>query len=165
MEETPRRRVRRAAPACAADDRAVAQEIIQRRPRSESVDEVGSLRGHMVALEVTLSSSTKPCSQELDFLLQKMNREVNTRMTTRAENSLQVTKLVTAAKAELEGVREQVPECRIKHSGTFFILLSASGAGNDNRRASSVEQTPHLKMYVRSRRAPAGPRVKPDARH
>ena len=48
----------------------------------------------------------EPCGRKLDFLLQEMNREVNT-IGSKADG-LQVSELVIQAKAELERMREQV---------------------------------------------------------
>ena len=54
----------------------------------------------------TLADSAEPCGRKLDFLLQEMNREVNT-MGSKADG-LRVSELIIAAKAELEKMREQV---------------------------------------------------------
>ena len=53
-----------------------------------------------------MADSAEPCGRKLDFLLQEMNREVNT-MGSKAD-SLRVSELIIAAKAELEKMREQV---------------------------------------------------------
>ncbi len=53
-----------------------------------------------------LSTSAEPCGRRLDFLIQEMNREVNT-IGSKVE-SAGATELVIAAKAELERIREQV---------------------------------------------------------
>ena len=55
---------------------------------------------------VALADSPEPCGRKLDFLLQEMNREVNT-MGSKADG-LRVSELIIAAKAELEKMREQV---------------------------------------------------------
>ena len=48
----------------------------------------------------------EPCGRKLDFLVQEMNREINT-IGSKAEGA-RATEIVIAAKAELERVREQV---------------------------------------------------------
>jgi uncharacterized protein (TIGR00255 family) len=53
-----------------------------------------------------LVASAEPCGRKLDFLVQEMNREINT-IGSKVE-SAKATELVIAAKAELERVREQV---------------------------------------------------------
>jgi len=87
------------------DEVAVAQEIVRFASRSDISEEVARFRGH-VAHWVTLADSMEPCGRKLDFLLQEMNREVNT-MGSKADG-LRVSELVIAAKAELEKLREQV---------------------------------------------------------
>jgi uncharacterized protein (TIGR00255 family) len=88
-----------------ADETAVAQEIVRTAARSDISEEVARFRGH-VAHWVTLADSAEPCGRKLDFLLQEMNREVNT-MGSKADG-LRVSDLIIAAKAELEKMREQV---------------------------------------------------------
>jgi uncharacterized protein (TIGR00255 family) len=88
-----------------ADETAVAQEIVRTAARSDISEEVSRFRGH-VSHWVTLADSIEPCGRKLDFLLQEMNREVNT-MGSKADG-LRVSELIIAAKAELEKMREQV---------------------------------------------------------
>ena len=88
-----------------ADESAVAQEIVRAASRSDISEEVTRFRGH-VSHWVTLADSAEPCGRKLDFLLQEMNREVNT-MGSKADG-LRVSELIISAKAELEKMREQV---------------------------------------------------------
>jgi uncharacterized protein (TIGR00255 family) len=88
-----------------ADETAVAQEIIRTAARSDISEEVSRFRGH-VAHWASLADGVEPCGRKLDFLLQEMNREVNT-MGSKADG-LRVSELIIAAKAELEKMREQV---------------------------------------------------------
>jgi uncharacterized protein (TIGR00255 family) len=88
-----------------ADEAAVAQEIVRTAARSDISEEVSRFRGH-VAHWTALADSQEPCGRKLDFLLQEMNREVNT-MGSKADG-LRVSELIIAAKAELEKMREQV---------------------------------------------------------
>ena len=88
-----------------ADENAVAQEIVRAAARSDISEEIARFRAH-VSHWVTLSDSAEPCGRKLDFLLQEMNREVNT-MGCKADG-LRVSELIIAAKAELEKMREQV---------------------------------------------------------
>ena len=73
--------------------------------RSDISEEVARFRGH-VSHWATLADGPEPCGRKLDFLLQEMNREVNT-MGSKADG-LRVSELIIAAKAELEKMREQV---------------------------------------------------------
>ncbi len=88
-----------------ADETAVAQEIVKTAARSDISEEVARFRGH-VSHWTILAEGPEPCGRKLDFLLQEMNREVNT-MGSKADG-LRVSELVIAAKAELEKMREQV---------------------------------------------------------
>ena len=88
-----------------ADETAVAQEIVKFAARSDISEEVARFRGHVSHWQ-TLADSAEPCGRKLDFLLQEMNREVNT-MGSKADG-LRVSELIISAKAELEKMREQV---------------------------------------------------------
>ncbi len=88
-----------------ADETVVAQEIVRMAARSDISEEVARFRGH-VSHWGALVDAPEPCGRKLDFLLQEMNREVNT-MGSKADG-LRVSELIIAAKAELEKMREQV---------------------------------------------------------
>ena len=88
-----------------ADETAVAQEIVRLAGRSDISEEVARFRGH-VSHWTILADGPEPCGRKLDFLLQEMNREVNT-MGSKADG-LRVSELIISAKAELEKMREQV---------------------------------------------------------
>ncbi len=105
LEERLRERVRELRAELPADEVAVAQEIVRMAARSDISEEVSRFRAH-VSHWVTLADSPEPCGRKLDFLLQEMNREVNT-MGSKADG-LGVSELIIAAKAELEKMREQV---------------------------------------------------------
>jgi uncharacterized protein (TIGR00255 family) len=105
MEERLHARVRELREQLQADETAVAQEIVRSASRSDISEEVARFRAH-VSHWVTLADSAEPCGRKLDFLLQEMNREVNT-MGSKADG-LRVSELIIAAKAELEKMREQV---------------------------------------------------------
>jgi uncharacterized protein (TIGR00255 family) len=105
MEQRLAERVQQLRADLQADETAVAQEIVRMAARSDISEEVTRFRGH-VSHWVTLADSAEPCGRKLDFLLQEMNREVNT-MGSKADG-LSVSELIIAAKAELEKMREQV---------------------------------------------------------
>jgi uncharacterized protein (TIGR00255 family) len=88
-----------------ADETTVAQEIARFVGRSDITEEVVRFRGHLEHWR-TLSDSPEPCGRKLDFLLQEMNREVNT-TGSKAEGPA-VSELIVTLKAELEKMREQV---------------------------------------------------------
>jgi uncharacterized protein (TIGR00255 family) len=105
MERRVAERVRELRIELQADETVVAQEIVRMASRSDISEEVSRFRAH-VSHWVALADSAEPCGRKLDFLLQEMNREVNT-MGSKADG-LSVSELIIAAKAELEKMREQV---------------------------------------------------------
>jgi uncharacterized protein (TIGR00255 family) len=88
-----------------ADESLIAQEIAKFIARSDITEEVVRFRGHLDHWQ-SLTDSPEPCGRKLDFLLQEMNREVNT-VASKAEGAA-VSELIVALKAELEKMREQV---------------------------------------------------------
>ncbi len=88
-----------------ADPSAVAQEIVRFVARSDINEEIVRMRGHLDHWRA-LSEGAEPCGRKLDFLVQEMNREINT-IGSKAEGG-RATETVIAAKAELERIREQV---------------------------------------------------------
>ena len=89
----------------AADANLIAQEIVRVASRSDISEEMARFRAHLAHWR-SLAESPEPCGRKLDFLLQEMNREVNT-IGSKADG-LRVSNLVISAKAELEKMREQV---------------------------------------------------------
>lgn len=87
------------------DQNAVAQEIVRVAQRSDISEEITRFRGHL-AHWTALTAEDEPCGRKLDFLLQEMNREVNT-IGSKADG-LQVSEIIIQAKAELERMKEQV---------------------------------------------------------
>jgi uncharacterized protein (TIGR00255 family) len=87
------------------DPGAVAQEVVRFVARSDINEEVVRCRGHLEHWNALVDGS-EPCGRKLDFLLQEMNREINT-IGSKAEGG-GVVELIVAAKAELERMREQV---------------------------------------------------------
>ena len=87
------------------DEAMIAQEIVRTVQRSDITEEVTRFRAHLAHWDA-LTDSPEPCGRKLDFLLQEMNREVNT-IGSKADG-LRVSELIINAKAELEKMREQV---------------------------------------------------------
>jgi uncharacterized protein (TIGR00255 family) len=105
VEARLRERVKELREELQADENAVASEIVRAAARSDISEEIARFRAH-VSHWVALAESAEPCGRKLDFLLQEMNREVNT-MGSKADG-LRVSELIISAKAELEKMREQV---------------------------------------------------------
>ena len=87
------------------DQSLLAQEVVRVAQRSDISEEVTRFRGHLAHWDL-LADGVEPCGRKLDFLLQEMNREVNT--TGSKADGLKVSELIIEAKAELERMREQV---------------------------------------------------------
>jgi uncharacterized protein (TIGR00255 family) len=98
-------RAREIAGALPIDQAALSQEVVRVAQRSDISEEVTRFHGHLAHWDA-LSDSAEPCGRKLDFLLQEMNREINT-IGSKADG-LQVAEVVIEAKAELERMREQV---------------------------------------------------------
>jgi len=87
------------------DPGAVVQEVVRFAARSDISEEVVRFRAH-VQQWTTLTDGPEPCGRKLDFLLQEMNREVNT-VGSKADG-LGIPEAIIGIKAELEKMREQV---------------------------------------------------------
>ena len=87
------------------DQAALAQEVVRVAQRSDIAEEVTRFRAHLEHWDA-LTDADEPCGRKLDFLLQEMNREVNT-IGSKADG-VPVSELIIQAKAELERMREQV---------------------------------------------------------
>ena len=105
LEERLLERARDLAAALPIDQAALSQEVVRAAQRSDISEEVTRFQGHLAHWDA-LSDSLEPCGRKLDFLLQEMNREVNT-IGSKADG-LQVSEVVIEAMAELERMREQV---------------------------------------------------------
>ena len=108
-EETLRERlstrIEELTPSAQLDSAAVAQEVVKWVARSDIHEEMARVRGHLEHL-LGLVEAGDPCGRKLDFLVQELNREVNT-IGSKAEGN-DTGRLVVAAKAELEKLREQL---------------------------------------------------------
>ena len=104
LKERLSTRVAELAAEVALDPSALAQEVVRWVARSDIHEEVSRLRGHLEHW-LHLVEASDACGRKLDFLLQEMNREVNT-IGSKADGAA-TSELVVAAKAELEKLREQ----------------------------------------------------------
>ena len=87
------------------DEGRVITEVALYADRINITEEVVRLRSHLEELEKLLRSST-PSGRKMDFLLQEMNREINT---IGSKSQIKdISMLVVENKAELEKIREQV---------------------------------------------------------
>ncbi len=105
LEKRLAERVRELTADLQADKTAIAQEIVRTAARSDISEEVVRFRAHLTQW-AALTDGPEPCGRKLDFLLQEMNREVNT-IGSKADG-VNVSELIVVTKAELEKMREQV---------------------------------------------------------
>jgi uncharacterized protein (TIGR00255 family) len=105
LERRLRERIDEIALELPIDQAMIAQEIVRTAQRSDITEEVTRFRAHLAHWTV-LVDGDEPCGRKLDFLLQEMNREINT-IGSKADG-LGVSELIINAKAELERMREQV---------------------------------------------------------
>lgn len=90
------------------DENRMATEVAIFADRCNIDEELVRLGSHIKQLRQTLDNSQSDCpvGRKLDFLLQEMNREINT-IGSKA-NDLDITKNVVEIKSELEKIREQI---------------------------------------------------------
>ena len=99
------RRLQEVLPAGVFDESRLAMEVAIFGERSDITEELKRLDSHLSQLEATLDAGDA-VGRKFDFLLQEVNREVNT-IGSKA-NDLAVTSAVVEIKSELEKIREQV---------------------------------------------------------
>lgn len=87
------------------DESRLAQEVAIFADKSSISEELVRLRSHFIQFKDILNEKNST-GRKLDFLIQEMNREVNT-IGSKA-NDLDITKIVVEMKSELEKLREQV---------------------------------------------------------
>ncbi len=87
------------------DESRLAQEVALLADRCDITEELVRLASHFGQFDEALRS-TEPVGRKLDFLMQEMNREVNTIGS--KSNDSGITNLVIQIKAEMEKMREQV---------------------------------------------------------
>lgn len=87
------------------DEMRLAQEVALLADRMEITEELVRLRSHFKQFD-SLLHTDEPVGRKIDFLLQEMNREVNT-IGSKA-NDAEITAMVVDLKSEMEKVREQI---------------------------------------------------------
>lgn len=87
------------------DEARLATEVVIYADKCSIEEEVTRLKSHIEQFRQMLEEQ-KPIGKKIDFLIQEMNREINT--TGSKSGSLDITNLVIETKTELEDIREQV---------------------------------------------------------
>ncbi len=87
------------------DEQRMAQEVAIMADRSAISEETVRLRSHFAQLREMLTEKDA-VGRKLDFIVQELNREVNT-ISSKSQD-IPITQMVVSAKAEIEKMREQV---------------------------------------------------------
>ena len=87
------------------DENRLAQEVAIFADKSSITEEIVRFRSHIEQLKNTVVKNDS-IGRKIDFLIQEMNREVNT--TGSKSSNLNITNLVVEVKSELEKIREQI---------------------------------------------------------
>lgn len=87
------------------DEQRLLQEVAVMADRSAIAEETVRLKSHIAQLR-ELFESTEPMGRRIDFIVQELNREVNT-ISSKSQD-IPITKLVVSCKAEIEKLREQL---------------------------------------------------------
>jgi uncharacterized protein (TIGR00255 family) len=87
------------------DENRIATEVAIFADRCSIDEEIVRLKSHIVQFKDTLNLEI-PVGRKLDFIVQEMNREINT-IGSKA-NDISITKCVVDVKSEIEKIREQV---------------------------------------------------------
>ena len=89
------------------DETRIIQEVAIFADRVAIDEELVRLRSHIGQFtKIITETGDEPCGRKLDFLLQEINREINT--TGSKCNNADIAKVVVDAKSEVEKIREQV---------------------------------------------------------
>ncbi len=88
------------------DESRILTEVALFADKIATDEETVRLESHIAQFHNMLKGAAEPIGKKLDFIVQEMNREVNT--TGSKCNSLDITKIVVDAKAEIEKIREQI---------------------------------------------------------
>ncbi|HBM81751.1 MAG TPA: YicC family protein, partial [Clostridiaceae bacterium] len=87
------------------DQTRLAMEVALFADRSSITEEIVRLYSHLDQLQ-TIISENEPVGRKLDFLVQEINREINT-IGSKASD-LEITNYIVEAKSEIEKIREQI---------------------------------------------------------
>lgn len=88
------------------DEARIIQEVAIYSDRVNFTEEIVRLQSHFGQFRSILEHAEEPVGRKLDFLIQEMNREVNT--TASKANNVRAARLAVEMKSEIEKLREQV---------------------------------------------------------
>ncbi|HEY6930717.1 MAG TPA: YicC/YloC family endoribonuclease [Thermoanaerobaculia bacterium] len=107
IHETLRERVKALFPDVTFEAGRLEQEAALAAERSDVSEELQRLQAHLEQATRLIAAAGEPAGKRLDFLSQEILREINT-LGSKARD-LQLTRDVLEMKAELEAIREQIP--------------------------------------------------------
>lgn len=87
------------------DEARLAQEVVIYADKCSVEEEITRLKSHIHQFKKMVEEE-RPIGKKMDFLIQEMNREINT--TGSKSGSLDITNLVIETKTEIEDIREQI---------------------------------------------------------
>lgn len=87
------------------DEARLMEEVVIYADKCSVEEEITRLKSHTHQFRQMLNEE-KPIGKKMDFLIQEMNREINT--TGSKSGNLEITNLVIEAKTQLEDIREQI---------------------------------------------------------
>ena len=88
------------------DETRLIQEVAVYADKVNYTEEIVRLESHFAQFEEIVGNAAEPVGRKLDFLVQEMNREINTAGS--KANSAAAAKIVVAVKSEIEKIREQL---------------------------------------------------------
>lgn len=88
-----------------ADENRILQEVVIYSDKTDYTEEVTRFESHIIQLLESLDNKG-PLGRQLDFLIQEINREINTIAS--KTDQIDVTNCVIIIKTELEKIREQI---------------------------------------------------------
>lgn len=91
---------------CTIDEQRLAQEVAVLVDKGDITEELVRLASHLQTFGEVLDTNNEPVGRRLDFMLQEINREINT-IGSKSQATV-LSHLVIDAKTEVEKVREQV---------------------------------------------------------
>ncbi|MBO5179333.1 MAG: YicC family protein [Clostridia bacterium] len=88
------------------DESRLGAELVLYADKTSICEEITRLKSHIISFRQFLNNSDGPIGKKIDFLVQEMNREVNT-IGSKA-NCIDITQYVVDTKNEIENIREQI---------------------------------------------------------
>lgn len=99
-------RLQEVLPGCVENEEKILREVCVFAERVDIAEEITRFDSHLKQFSDLLNASTESIGKTLEFLLQELNREINTIGS--KSSDVEVSRLVIEVKSELERIREQI---------------------------------------------------------